>query len=187
MAFLKRTFLILLIIIIMVLPYIAQAKQEIRLYEQEIKAGLIYNFLKYTTWPAASLGRGDKINLCLYGDDTLGNSLQQMEERSVNRKEITITTIYSISDKLDSCHMLFISASRRASWPELQDYLSGKNTLTISDFEGFATSGGMIEFTRKNNHIGADLNQDALTTAKLSVQQRLLNLVHTVRGGKEAK
>jgi len=79
--------------------------------------------------------------------------------------------------------MLFINADEKASWQKLHSSLLGKNILTVSDIHGFTSSGGMIEFSRKNDRITVLLNQDAINAAKLSVQSRLLKLVTVVRGG----
>ena len=52
--------------------------------------------------------------------------------------------------------------------------------VTVSDIPGFASSGGMIEFTRVDNRIGVTINTDTVTAAHLVVQDRLLRLARTV-------
>jgi hypothetical protein len=78
------------------------------------------------------------------------------------------------------CSLLFIHADQKPNWPELQRTLAGKSVLTVSDFEGFAVSGGMIEFTQLDSRIGVLINTEAVTAAHLEVQDRLLKLARTV-------
>jgi hypothetical protein len=59
--------------------------------------------------------------------------------------------------------------------------------LTVSDFQGFADAGGMIEFTRIENKIGVKIDTVAVMAAHLQVQDRLLKLANAVRGGAGAR
>jgi hypothetical protein len=75
---------------------------------------------------------------------------------------------------------LYVHEDQKSNWPHLEKALAGKDVLTVSDFDGFAESGGMIEFTRNDNRIGVKINVDAVTAAHLAVQSRLLRLASTV-------
>jgi hypothetical protein len=182
----KKSFLTLYtytctLIIMLLFPAVSQAGDDIKLYEQEIKVGLLYNFLKYTNWPADSFGQDNKINVCIFGDDPFGGYLQPMQGRSVSLRTISIRNIHSASEA-DSCQMLFVNSDEKNNWPELRNYLANKNILTVSDIKDFTSTGGMIEFTRNNDRVNVALNQDVLNTTKLSVQDRLLKLVTVVHG-----
>lgn len=156
----------------------AYAGDGLELHEQEIKAGLLYNFLKYTEWPPAKAGSGSIVT-CVFGDDPFNGYLQPMAGRTVNQREIIIRNIHEIHDA-DGCHLLFVNAVEKDRWPQLLKALAGKSVLTVSDFPGFADSGGMIEFGHKDSHISAELNLSAMNGAQLLVQNRLLKLVTPV-------
>jgi len=55
-----------------------------------------------------------------------------------------------------------------------EDMLAGKSVLSVGDFEDFAASGGMIEFTRMGPRIGVKINIESVTAAHLQVEDRLL-------------
>jgi hypothetical protein len=156
----------------------AGGQQELRLVEQDIKAGLLYNFLRYTQWPTPA---GPAI-VCLFGTDPFDGRLAPMAGRTVNQRSIEVRGVREV-EETDMCTLLFVNAEERPRWPELQSHLAGRAVLTVSDFDGFAGGGGMIEFTRVNSRIGVRINVDALTNADLMVQDRLMNLASTVRGG----
>jgi len=177
MAFLRRRcwfFLILLLFFCGPQP-LANAADNLTLQEQEVKAGLLYNFLKYTQWPAPS----PSMAVCVYGDDPFEGYLQPIAGRTVNQREISLRMIHAV-DETAACQLLFLNSSEQQHWPELQKFLAGKSVLTVSDFDSFAESGGMIEFGRKNDHISVKLNMDALLAAHLQVGERLLRLVTVV-------
>ncbi len=151
------------------------ATDPLQLHAQEIKAGLLYNFLKYTEWPAPP----SSMTVCVFGEDPFEGYLQPMAGRSVNRVEIMLRFTYAIAET-GTCNLVFVNAAEKKQWPELQKFLADKSILTVSDFEGFAASGGMIEFGKKEAHISADLNMDATIAAHLHVQERLLKLVTVI-------
>jgi len=102
-----------------------------------------------------------------------------MAGRTVNEQKIEVRSVTTAAD-IGVCSLLFIHADQKPNWPELQRTLAGKSVLTVSDFEGFAVSGGMIEFTQLDSRIGVLINTEAVTAAHLEVQDRLLKLARTV-------
>lgn len=174
-----RTIVAALLAAVLALP--ARAGENVQLIEQQIKAGLLYNFLKYTQWPPESIQRaGSAIRVCLFGGDPFDGHLQPMSGRTVNEHAIEVKNVRTVTD-IDDCALLFIHADQKPNWPELQKALNGKSVLTVSDFQGFALSGGMIEFTRNANRIGVIINTEPMSSANLQVEDRLLRLASMVR------
>jgi len=154
----------------------ANATDEgLELQEQAIKAGLLYNFLKYTDWPVLP----SAMTVCIFGEDPFEGHLQPIVGRTVNQREITLRMVHTVNDT-QNCQLLYINAAEKQNWPELRKHLTGRSILTVSDFGDFLGSGGMLEFGRKNDHISVELNTEALSAAHLNVQDRLLKLVTIV-------
>jgi hypothetical protein len=147
----------------------------LRLAEQAIKAGLIYNFLHYTRWPASRAG---PIQVCVYGDDPLEGRLDPIARRTINQRAIQLRNPRAASES-SGCDLLVVSAGERQTWPQIRTALGDRAVLTVGDFEGFAESGGMVEFTHGRDHIGMRINVDALARAGLSMEDRLLVLADT--------
>jgi hypothetical protein len=157
----------------------ARAQESVRLAEQDIKAGLLYNFLRYTEWPQPSAS-GATMVVCIYGRDPFSGRLASMSGRTVNQRTIEVRVLQEAA-QANACSLLFLSADERSNWPRLRSQLGERGVLTVSDYDGFARSGGMIEFTRINNRIGVRVNVEAAQAANLSVQDRLLRLASVVR------
>jgi len=179
MPFLKRASILLAALL---LGAQVHAADGLHLQEQQIKAGLLYNFLKYTNFPTPSFTNPGTITICVFGDDPFSGDLQPIAGRTVNQREIVLRSIHDI-DAMANCQLLFVNEDEKSRWPRLHAALAGKNVLTVSDFENFTAHGGMIEFGHADNHIRVNLNMEALTAAGLRVEDRLLRLVTVVHGG----
>jgi hypothetical protein len=173
-----RAYLIIGALLLLLCHNEAVAQDSRRLAEQDIKAGLLYNFLRYTEWPSATLADGT-IDVCLYGGDPFDGRLQPMAGRTVNQRAIVIRAART-SAELASCSLVFVNARERAAWPGLRAELSRRSILTVSDYDGFARAGGMLEFTRVRNRVGVAVNVEAASAANLRVQERLLRLATIV-------
>lgn len=171
MAILRLLTLLALSLLISVPAY-----AELELAEQKIKAGLIYNFLKYTVWPSQTA----MLSVCIFGDDDFKTALEPMKSRSVNQKQINVRSIQQ-AQEAGSCQLLFIGREETPHWPSLRDELSGKSVLTVSDQDGFLEDGGMIELGHHNNRIDVRVDTKTLNAANLEVQDRLLKLVTVMK------
>jgi hypothetical protein len=175
--------LTLMMILVCGFPACPRAETSLRLQEQEIKAGLLYNFLKYIEWPAGSgTEASSTATVCIVGTDPFSGYLQPMAGRTVNQRTIKVRTVHD-SGEMESCQLLFVSDGEKENWPQMKKSMDGKGVLTVGDFADFASSGGAIEFGLKDDHINVRLNMDAVAAARLHVEDRLLKLVTVVHYG----
>jgi hypothetical protein len=160
----------------------AQETSRLQLNEQAIKAGLVYNFLKYTTWPenAAFQGKG-RLRVCLFGRDPLTSYLSPLEGQTAQQAVITLVRKTRISE-LEDCSMVFVDPSQKNSLPQLLAFLGDRHALTVSDMEQFASMGGMVELTVEDKRVVLYVNGKAVNRAGLSIQDRLLKLAKPVSG-----
>lgn len=145
--------------------------------EHKIKAGMLYNFLKYTNWPSTDAAK--PMQICLFGPDVFDRSLAALEGRSVHLRSISVRPQTSPEVAAAQCHLVFVSDIAR--WPALRKAITGQRVLTVSNAPGFLQQGGMFSFGRADGHIITALNMDALEATNLSVEPRMLKLVKLVR------
>lgn len=161
----------------------AHAAERLQLVEQQIQAGLIYNFLRYTHWPVEPGAKADApMVVCLFGGDAFDGHLQPMAGRTVNQRAIEIRNLRTI-EEAQACSMVFVNAAEMPRWAEARAALAMKPMLTVSNAEGFTDAGGMIEFTRTDSRIGVKINTNAVTAAHLQVEDRLLRLATPASAG----
>jgi len=159
-------------------PAKAQDDSKLQLYEQSIKAGLVYNFLKYTTWPGTAPGR---LRVCLYGGNPLDGNLSLLEGRTAQQATINIVYVDSINE-LVNCSLVFIDKNQKESLSAILSSLNSKHILTVSDMGDFAQQGGMVELTSENRRIALYINKRAVDHAGLIIQARILKLAKLVSG-----
>lgn len=167
-------------------------EQPLPLYEQKIKAGLVYNLLKYTEWPKISTVLRDdnksaenpnntKLQICLFGDDPFDGYLSPLEGRTAQQATITIIHVTQVQ-QTEHCSVVIIHRNQTQHLTQLLQFLRGKNVLTISDIAQFAEQGGMVEMTRQDEKIALHINKESLDSAKLSIDARMLKLATIVSG-----
>jgi len=149
--------------------------------EYKIKAGYLYNFTKFITWPEDN----DKtFNLCILGDDPFGDLIDPIEKRSAFGRPIKLFRLDKIEKGLH-CHLLFASASVQAGFFSKNTLLIqdvGK-TLTVGDGKEFASQGGMIGFVNRQGKIKLQINLASIKQSDLKVSAKLLEVAELVEGG----
>jgi hypothetical protein len=153
---------------------------RLQLYEETIKTGLIYNFLKYTTWPDDSAHK-QRLRICLFGGDPLNGNLDLLNGKTAQQSVIEISNVDGINEMAD-CSLVFINRNSQNSLQEILAFLKDKHVLTISDIDQFAKQGGMVEMTMEDQRVTLYINKQALDRAGLSIQERLLKLAKLISG-----
>lgn len=160
--------------------YVYAEEKPLKLYEQKIKAGLVYNLLKYTTWPPTSAVKAkEQLQVCLFGDDPFDGYLAPLAGRTAQQSLIFITHVKTLQD-ITACSVVIIHRSEETRLAELLDFLRRGNVLTISDIAHFALRGGMVEMAKEDDKITLYVNKGAVDRAGLDIPQHMLRLAKIV-------
>lgn len=149
--------------------------------EYKVKAAFLYSFTKFVQWPNNGV-RDGRVNFALgiLGDDPFGRSIDAVVKgKTFNGHPIGIKKSHKLEDLRD-CHILFISAAENRRMGQHLGALNGTPALTVSDAEGFARQGGMIELFLENNRVRLAVNRKAIERAGLTVSSKLLSLARIV-------
>lgn len=157
----------------------SSADASLHLNEQKIKAGLVYNFLKSTSWPASSFSDAQTINVCLIGGDPFDGYLHPLNGRTAQKYKIELHVL-SAQSNLDRCHLAVIHDNQESRLPALLDKIGNAPILTASSIPQFARRGGMLEFGTKQQHIHLYLNPAQLRKAQLQMDDKLVRLMEVV-------
>ncbi len=161
-------------------PVVA-GEQPLELYEQKIKAGLVYNFLKYTVWPESdSLKDEGRLRICLLGNPFDGY-LSPLDGRTAQQYIIVISQIQQITE-VGGCNIVVIDTHHESNLPALLKSLKDKHILTVSDIRDFAKRGGMVELAKEGEKINLYINKKAVAHAGLDIEDRMLRLARFVSG-----
>jgi YfiR/HmsC-like len=168
-----RTLLLLNILAISMLFGTATANEDQRLF----KAAFIYNFAKFTRWPATSEDNNKtEINLCTLGEDQLVEDLTRLKGKIINKKTLSVKSFKGPNE----CDMLYIASSKKNNYKYTLKSIIGKPILTISEIKNFALSGGIIELSHDKGQTRISANLNAAYLNKLELSSRLLILANIV-------
>ncbi len=78
------------------------------LSEMQVESAYVFNFIKFVEWPADAVKPGDKIRLCVIGNDELHASLATLDGRKIGEHELQIMPHFEDSNGLKACHVLYI-------------------------------------------------------------------------------
>ncbi len=161
-------------------PQTAQAAGPKVTREYLIKAALLYNFAKFTDWPAHSFEDPDApLLICVLGADPFGPALKTIEGKVIKNRPVVTRVVSRVLDSR-RCHVIFVSDSERSRIGEILDLVGDDPILTIADMPDFAASGGIINLKVVENKSRFDINLNAAHRANLKLSSKLLILAQQV-------
>lgn len=153
--------------------------------EYKIKAGYLYNFTKFITWPNIN---GATFNLCLLGNDPFGSVIDPIEKKSAFAKTIKVVRIDE-SDFLNNpnqkpdCHILYINGANKPQmvFEKIHANPNRPGMLIVGEGENFVTEGGMIGFVNRDGKIRLQINLQSVKLTDLKISAKLLEVAELVR------
>lgn len=155
------------------LPSIVQAEA---LPEYRVKAAFLYNFANYTQWPDDI---GNNFNICIYGEHSFGDELQQMQEKKINQRDILINYTTQI-ESLAICQIVFISHSSTFAIKAILDHLKDKPVLKVTDNLNKIHDGTTINLVVTGGKIKFDVDLAAAQSSGLNLSSQLLRFAREV-------
>ena len=113
-------------------------------HEYELKAGVLYHIIEYVEWPKGSLSNNPPaIQIGLLGELPFADALEVLNGKTVQGRLLVVKRI-SDSQTAATCQVLFIGASEKRRISEIVAEVKDRPVLTVSEVEGFAEQGGMV-------------------------------------------
>jgi len=181
----KNVFLLRVFLAVSFLAVVASLKSQTRAtpgYQE--KAAFLYNFARFINWPSTAFSSPRQtFDICVYGRDPFGAALEEkLLGKSVGDRRVALGRALQFQD-LVGCHIIFVSYSEREPPADLVRRLKGRAVLLVGETEGFAASGGTIQFTIEAHRVRFLINPDAANRAGLKISSKLLSLAKIVRDG----
>jgi hypothetical protein len=156
------------------------AAQSEPLSEYQVKAAFLFNFAKFIEWPSSNWADGNALVLCVVGDDPFGADLIRVVAGQSVRGQMILIRKNRFGEDLRGCHILFISDSEKAHVGQILAGLQGHPVLTVSDIDGFAQAGGVMQFVTEQSRVRFLVNLEAASQAKLRINSKLLALARVI-------
>jgi hypothetical protein len=175
---LRRMIRFILVMLIVSLASVSSpgAAAEEQAEEYAVKAAFLYNFARFTEWPASAFpGNDSPIVVCILGDDPFGSAIDFLRDKTINGRRVVLKREKN-AERLEPCQVLFVSRSKEDELEEILSAASGWCVLTVSDMERFAHKGGGIGFVREGNKVRFEVNPETTKKAGLGLSSKLLSL-----------
>ena len=147
-----------------------------------VRASYLYNFAVQTEWPeGAFAGPNAPFILGLAGDVPFVLALETgLRGKSLAGRKIVVRAV-GTSDEAARCHVLFIGAVTSERMAALLAAVAAKPVLTVSETEGFAKRGGILNLFRGESSLRFEANPSAAARAHLRLSSQLLKLARIVK------
>ncbi|HTC37348.1 MAG TPA: YfiR family protein [Steroidobacteraceae bacterium] len=154
--------------------------------ENQVQAVFLYNFSRFVEWPPQAFAApGDPFVIGIVGSDPFGARLDEaVHNEQINGHALTVRRYRNLSD-VDNCQILFIDRSEIGRLGQILTALDHHSTLTVSQADGAAQRGVMIQFATENSRIRLRINVDAARAAGLTISSKLLRPAEII--GTDAK
>lgn len=150
--------------------------------EYAIKAAALFNFVPFIHWPVESFPADDTpVVIGILGPDPFGPVIDRIVAHETLRGHPIRIERYASLHAIGRCHILFIARGARDTWRKHATSLAHRPILTVSDTEGFARGGGMVQFYTDRNRLRMIINLGAARAAGLNVSSKLLRLADVIK------
>jgi hypothetical protein len=149
--------------------------------EYQVKAVFLFNFAQFVDWPPAVFTEeSTPLAICVLGDDPFGSYLDDIVRgEQVNSRRLSIQRFRS-PEEIRGCQVLFISRSGSRNLEKTLASARTMDALTVSDADGFAERGGMIQLKTENGKVRIKINVNAAKASSLVISSKLLRSAEIV-------
>ena len=137
---------------------------------EKFKALFIYNFTSYIDWPTAPSG---SFIITVIGDSPIYGELESISKvKKINGLPIELKKAGSAAE-IGKTNMVFVPNNKKKALPDIEQTLSGKPILIISDG---ASNGFGINFTEADQKLSFQISRSNIDAHKLKVSSSLYSL-----------
>jgi hypothetical protein len=152
--------------------------------EYQVKAVFLFNFTHFVEWPPQTFtSPGEPYVIGILGDDPFGAHLDDVIRNEHIGEHPLVVRRFRRAEDIGDCQMLFIGRSESAGFGQVVARLDHRPVLVVSEIEGSAEHGAMIQFATESSHVRLRINADAARGAGLVISSKLLHLAEIVSPG----
>jgi hypothetical protein len=146
-----------------------------------LKAAFLYNFAKFSEWPADVLAPGQRLAMCVVGDAAVADALgDTIKGHVIDGHELTVAVLEA-DESASGCHLLYVSASEAKRSAVLLLSARSLSVFTVSDADRFAESGGVAQLIVENDRMRFAINLEAAQRGRVQLSSKLLALAKIVK------
>ncbi len=144
--------------------------------EEAVRAAMVFNFLKFTEFPAEAVADTQRLRLCYsVGEPAQAEALAALSGRRIGSRELAVVRL---DEHRDNCQVLYVDSRQR--WNAALESRGIGTPLTIGSYRGFVADGGMIEMDLQNDGTRFEINLAQARLAHFHMSPQLLRLARRI-------
>ena len=149
--------------------------------EYGVKAGYLFNFAKYITWPSSAFPAETSPFVVGVLDDGEASAVVRsaIEGKNVNGRPVEVRSVSTESIGV-GVHILLVTRAADKSPEELRKLAGSASVLMVGETDEFAERGGAIGFVHENESIRLTLCLEHATDRGLKVSAKLATVAKPV-------
>ena len=146
--------------------------------EYQVKAAFVFNFVKFTDWPATGFTNSKApIIIGVVWENPFGHTLEDLVKDELVYGRSLVVRHFQPEEDFSASHVLFISRAEKEWLPALLASLKNKLVLTVGDLDRFCEQGGMINLVLSSSGtVQPEINPAAARLTGVQISSKLLNL-----------
>ncbi|MCX6579010.1 MAG: YfiR family protein [Candidatus Aminicenantes bacterium] len=171
----------LLLGLLLVLPLLCQQKKGTRVEEHQVKIAMIKRFFDFIKWPPAA-GNSDpgKFVIGIVGDTPLSDYIETLSSQIIiPEKKIAFKLITDLA-QVKECCVLIIGSIDAERLKEVLSVTGDLPILSISETEGFAEIGVLINLFKIDNNVKFEINYQSVRRSGLVFSSKLYKLAKLI-------
>ncbi len=160
------------------LPALARA-QTAPVAEYAIKSALLFKLPQFIYRPDPT--REQPLVICLLGNNPFGSAPEKLALAPIDGRTVKFQKLSGTAEARN-CELVFIARSETGNLESVLRQLSGLTIVTVSDIDGFAKSGGMVEFSLggEGATVSILINRKAAQRQHMEFNAQLLRLAKAI-------
>ena len=152
-----------------------------RYRESRVEAAFLFNLAKFVTWPESAFGDSHSpLVLAVLDPQRYAEAGEMIAGRSVGGRVLEVRRVSSAEEAL-AAHLLLIGIAEAPRLDSLLAAVAGRPILTVSNIDGFAARGGMVELFKQERKIRFGVQMAAVRKTGLGISSEVLRLASFVQ------
>jgi len=152
--------------------------------EVTLKGAFLFNFVRFATWPADALPSSPTLSACVVGDRAVGEAFTKVVTGRPLDGRTVVVSIVEPGLALPICQVLYMSGLARAQVAQIIAANRDTAVLTVSDLDGFAAMGGIVEVFVDTGKMKFRINPNSAKRSRVQISSRLMVLAELVQDGR---
>lgn len=154
--------------------------------EYQLKAAVVYHFIRYTTWPKEAFDAPDApFKVLVVGVDPYGKVLDDaLAGKVVHDRKLAVERRIALPPEIDA-QVVLCGKMAPEDLALLLLRCKRKPVLLVGETQDFARSGGSARLLVEDDKIRFEVNVDAVQESRLTISSQVLKLARIVRNGEK--